>query len=227
MKPRNSSALMKSRTLLTRREALKGLLVGGAVAPVLAGFPVARALARGRTAGGGAPALALDVACLADTFRLIPAPDPSPPADSPRYGAPFLVEGRIYEGNTMPGGPGFDPGSLPAIGTWICRGWIIIRDERPEPRVVTTQQYLLGSLGGPGLFPEDQLFSEGLEGAAGIGWDAARAVVGGTGRFAGARGTVLQTAIGSNTTSSGGGTIMPAGPNFRFEFRLAPDAGQD
>lgn len=135
------------------------------------------------------------------------------------YGAPFLVEGIIYKDGILRDDTTFDPRSEPGIGTWLCRGWIIIRNDRPEPHVVTSQSYLLPREGE--VFPVDQLASEGLEGGEDVGegedgntWESERIVVGGTGRYAGVRGTVLQQFIGTNATVGPTGF----GPNFRFSF---------
>lgn len=210
------------RQMLERRVVLKGLLATGAGATAIAAAPTARAGSDRQPSTTRQTGFVVDVACLADTFRFIPAPDPSPPADSPLWGAPFLVEGLIYEGGALQEKGGFDPRSEidRAIGTWLCRGSVLIGSDRAQPHAATTQHHLFPRLSGSPTFPADQLFSEGLEGADTEKWDAPRAVIGGTGRWAGARGTVIQSQIGTNATTSGAGVVIPAGPNFRFSFEL-------
>lgn len=216
---------------IDRRELLKqGFIWGGAgtaaAAAVLVPAAAARAGSRPKPASDERETLVLDVSCLADTFRLIPAPDPSPPVESPLWAAPFLVEGLIFEGGALSDKQGFDPRSEidQAIGTWLCRGSLLLRDDRSQPVGANTQYYLFPRLAGAPEFPTDQLFCEGLGGAEFEGWAAPRAVLGGTGRYAGARGVVVESQIGTNATTSGAGAVMPAGPNFRFEFELF-DAG--
>lgn len=209
-------------TPTTRREILERLALGGAGAALLAGAPAAHASSRYASSSKKTIGFTLDVACRADTFRPMPVPDSTPPIDSPAYGAPFLVEGFVFTDGTIPQGEdGWDHTSVSAVGTWICRGWLIIRDERPSPQAVTTQQYHFEPIGDDVLAPPDQLVSEGVEGADESGWSVVRAVAGGTGRFSGARGEVIQQHIGTNISFAGpGGSLLEAGPNFRFEFHL-------
>lgn len=111
----------------------------------------------------------------------------------------------------------YDPASDTAIGHWLCRGWFVNRTgragetDRPEPHVITHQEYLLSRFSEDNIFPLDQLSSSGLEGDN-AGRTAPRSVVGGAGAWQGATGSVLQHVIGTNTTG---------GPNFRFAFDLA------
>ncbi|MBW3665478.1 MAG: hypothetical protein KY469_20475 [Actinobacteria bacterium] len=213
---RTERAGVPSRGPLARRDLLRGVLTAGVGGTLLAAAPARAAWASRDAAGtrGGGPTL--DVACLTDTFHAAAAIDTAPPVDGPVYGTPFLVEGVIYEGGSLGDDPTFDPRSNAGLGTWLCRGWIIIRGDRPEPHVVTTQSYLLPR--DDELFPADQLVSEGLEGGEAADWAAPRVVVGGTGRYAGARGTVVQRFVGVNATVGPLGN----GPNFRFSFDLLP-----
>lgn len=215
------------RQRVDRRAAHKGLLATGAGATAIVGAPTARAGSHRQPSTERETGFVVDVACLADTFRFIPAPDPSSPPDSPLWGAPFLVEGLIFDGGALQEKAGFDPRSDidQAIGTWLCRGSVLIRSDRGHPHGATTQHYLFPRLSGSPTFPADQLFSEGLEGADEEKWDAPRAVIGGTGQWTGARGTVIQTQIGTNATTSGAGVVIPAGPNFRFSFELELKSG--
>jgi hypothetical protein len=76
------------------------------------------------------------------------------------------------------------------------------------------------------LFPADQITTSGLEQAPPLpGFDpnqtGVRAVIGGTGKYAGASGTVRQYFLGHNTTVIGPHGVMGHGFNLRFEFQLA------
>jgi hypothetical protein len=197
---------------LGRRELLRqGLIWSG----------TATAAALGSTAVLGSPAgagteLAYDVACLGDTLRIIFAPGANP---SDMRGSTFSVEGVIYPAGTVPA-TGFDPRGLDGVGRWICRGWFLIAPGRPEPHVITTQEYLFGDISAARLYPRDQLVSSGMEGSKDESQPAVRSVTGGTGRYAGARGVVFQHGNGTNTTALGPGGALGPAPNFRFEFRL-------
>jgi hypothetical protein len=131
-------------------------------------------------------------------------------------GDTFWVKGSIYPGGTIPAGDEvFGPEEGGRVGTWLCRG-VFNFDFDPEilagevPHVWTTQLFLLQS---DGLDPDadlttgDGLVTEGLEG----GMPTERVIVGGTGRCAGARGSVTQEQLGF----SSGGLF-----NHRFTFRF-------
>lgn len=202
---------------LDRRELLRKAFWGsvgiaGASVAVSAG-PLAGI---GGRAEAGTKRLVVDMACLGDTFRFIPVPGDNMNDDL--RGAPFSVEGNLYKAGTIKG-DGFDPSSVKPTGTWVCRGWLMYAPGRPTPAVITTQEYFLSEpLGGPDAFIADQLVSSGLEGPGKK--PAVRSVIGGTGKYDGARGSVLQHGLGTNTTNLWlAGALGPA-PNFRFEFKL-------
>lgn len=203
---------MSVTSTLDRRDLLKKGLIWGSVVPAAAmlrtGTP---ALAKKGTA------LTFDVACLGDTLRIIFAPGASP-ADM--RGSTFSVEGLIYPAGTVPDS-GFDPTIAAGIGTWMCRGWFVIAPGRPEPHVITTQEYLFGDISTARLYPPDQLVSSGLEGSKDESQVAVRSVTGGTGRYAGATGVAFQHGNGTNTTTLGPGGALGPAPNFRFDFHLA------
>lgn len=206
-----------SRIQLDRREMLRRAFWGAAgVAGASVGVSAGAFSGLGDHAEAGTGTLSIDMACLGDTFRFILVPGDNPNDDL--RGAPFSVEGNIYPAGTIKG-DGFDPNSVKPTGTWVCRGWLMQAPGRPTPAVITTQEYFLSEpLGGPDAFVADQLVSSGLEGPGKR--PAVRAVIGGTGRYAGARGTVVQHSLGTNTTRLWlAGALGPA-PNFRFEFRL-------
>ncbi len=201
---------------VTRRDVLtKGILAGGVGA---AAGVLVTATGAGCARAQESSKVTYDVACLGDTFR-VQATEGNEEGDL--RGNPFYVEGWIYENGTIDG-DGFDPASAENIGLWLCRGWFMINADRPEPHVVTTQEYILGDLRKNRLFPPDQLVSSGMEGSDAEKEAPIRSVIGGTGRFLGATGVVLQKGNGKNTTTLRG--IGDKAPNFRFEFTLlVPD----
>lgn len=199
-----------------RRELLRRAFWGAAG---VAGATVATSAGPLFGAGGHAEArtrrVVIDVACLGNTFRLIPAPGNN---DDDLRGATFSVEGNIYPAGTI-NGDGFDPSKVNPTGTWCCRGWLMAAPGRTTPSVISTQEYFLSEpLGGSDAFIADQMVSSGIEGDGEI--PPVRSVIGGTGRYAGARGVVVQHGAGTNTTSLWLGGALGAAPNFRFEFKL-------
>lgn len=195
-----------------RRRLVTGLALGGA------------AVVGGVVGGVAAPALAggvrferqtlsFDVACNGSTWRDV---FPANPENESDFRSAFNVEGFIYPLGTIPG-DGFIPTSNGAIGTWMCRGWVMIDGNRPEPHANSIHEYVLGGISDELLFPPDNLTSSGLEGTV-TEQVGVRAVTGGTGRYMGALGQVTQTNNGFNTTVFHG--TPDAAPNFIFEFDL-------
>jgi hypothetical protein len=198
--------------LIDRRQVVAG---AGGLAALATLWAPSRAVARApyRRPRGD---VVLDVACLGDTF----APDLAAALDAPAgdlRGAGFFVEGLIYRAGTIPGGPGFDPQSATAIGTWLCRGWFMLHSVRPLPHVISQQEYMLGIVSPQEPTPRDQLVTSGAEGGVPL---AVRSVIGGTGRYRRARGEVAQHLIGTNTTDLN--VIGEPAPNLRFVFNLEP-----
>jgi hypothetical protein len=151
--------------------------------------------------------LILEVACDGRTFRLV-RKDPMATDQLPSRGDTFIVNGKIYPAGTIASGlSGPDqPGS---IGTWICRGWFYVEDLATQtPHAATTQIY----------FQDDgsSLTSDGLEG----GITSVRAVSGGTGRWAGVSGSVIQEEVDTNDTLLDLGPVEVPAPNIRFTFSL-------
>lgn len=210
----------------SRREILRRSLWGGAglaVASIGALGPAVRAGAStGPQVSRRSRGPVFDVACLGDTFRVTFAAGATSSGDL--RGSTFSVEGALYPEGTI-SGTGFDPGAVAPTGHWLCRGWFLIHPGRPEPHVVTTQEYVLGRIGPDRLFPPDQLASSGMEGAEDERQPAIRSVIGGTGRFAGATGEVVQHGLGTNTTTLA--TIGVPAPNFRFVFDLPAHFGHN
>ncbi len=196
---------------ISRRDVLTKGVVAGGVGAAAGIFVTANA---GCAQAQSTSKLTLDVACLGDTFRVQPTDGN---AEGDLRGNTFSVEGWIYDSGTIPN-KGFDPKSADPIGVWLCRGWFLIHAGRPEPHVVTTQEYILGNITKAKLFPADQLVSSGMEGTDTEKEPPLRSVIGGTGRYAGASGVVLQNGNGRNTTTLRG--LGEKAPNFRFDFRL-------
>jgi hypothetical protein len=133
----------------------------------------------------------------------------------------FIVHGFLYPEGTLNGSNGIivtedaegntvmEP-EFPekVIGTWTCRGWFIADGMHTQdaPWAVSTQIFSLG-----GQFGEETLVSEGYELPFGLDGPLLRAVTGGTGTYAGARGEEVQHFLGMNASQ---------GANYRMEFTL-------
>ena len=124
-------------------------------------------------------------------------------------GDTFIIEGKIYPGGMIPVEGKFNPTNSGAIGTWTCRG--VYTFDLPdlaagrEPMVYTTQYFHFddGSM----------IVTEGTEGVA----PSRRVVTGGTARYQGINGAVLQQFLHFNDTVDVDGM---AGLNFTFSFDL-------
>ena len=131
-----------------------------------------------------------------------------PTATTPRRGDTFIVSGKLYPGGTIPAGgtPAepltFDIDTLEgALGEWNCRGTFdndLEAIQMGARHVMTTVHYIFDD--------GDSMVSDGPEPAAN---PVVRAIVGGTGQYAGAQGQVFAERIGRNITGGG---------NFRFKF---------
>lgn len=197
----------------SRRDVLsKGIVAGGvgAAAGILVTSGVGCAQAQSTSS------ITYDVACNGDTLRIQPT-EGNEEGDS--RGNTFYVEGWVYEDGTI-SGDGFDPESADPIGVWLCRGWFMNHPGRPNPHVITTQEYVLDNITEANLFPGDSLTSSGTEGSDTEEQPPIRAVIGGTGRYIGATGQVVQNGNGTNTTVLRGVPDDPNAPNFRFDFTL-------
>jgi hypothetical protein len=148
--------------------------------------------------------LVIDVAQDANTFAFNMV---NPSATINARGDTFIVNGTIYPGGTLPAGNANNsPNDSGGIGVWYCSGVLLADGNQLNagvtPIVSTNQLYML---------PNDQrsLVSDGIE--PNVGFSNVRAVVGGTGKYRGARGSVVQQALGTNATG---------GFNLRFTFNL-------
>jgi hypothetical protein len=155
----------------------------------------------------------VDVAMDGATWRMNDGTNPFFPIFTGALGRgnTFIVSGRIYAGGTLESGGDFGGGGNnpagpehpDAIGTWVCRGAFNLDIAEIAaggfPHVTSTQVFTFDS--------GDVLISEGPEGGA----EALRAVIGGAGRMRHARGDVVETPLGVNTSNLF---------NVRFAFRL-------
>lgn len=200
-----------------RRTALGRFAVGGGA--LVAGAVIGGGTAAAVTNGGGGwkrEELRLHVACLGDTWQDSTANYPA--SDSDFRGMPFSVEGWIYPDGFIPPGDGFVPTADGSIGRWLCRGATLVWDQRLEPHVQTTQEFIWGPMAGEQLFAADNITTSGVEGTVETNQVARRAVVGGTGQYLGASGEQRQEWTGFNTSVFNDGT----GPalNFAMHFDL-------
>jgi len=149
--------------------------------------------------------LVVDVACDATTFRL----NKSGTLLDARRGDGFIVDGKIYPGYTIaPGGtmenPGpFDPRTAPgSLGQWVCRGNFAFDIgeilQGAEPHLFSIQHHLFND--------GKSLVHDGPEGGKQV-----RAIIGGTGAYAGYTGEVIEEPVGVNAT----GLF-----NIRFTFKF-------
>src|SRR5262245_3804736 len=131
---------------------------------------------------------------------------------APAYGNEFVTEGYIYTAGTLNGTNGVNPDGSPefperVIGRWTCRGWNVGEGAKTVsgPWVITHQLYDFG--GKPG---QVTIMTDGVE-LVDIGAPVKRALIGGTGPYAEARGEATQTMIGFNQIN---------GVNLRYEVRV-------
>ena len=127
---------------------------------------------------------------------------------NPTRGAWFVTEGYIYEAGTLTctdgacNGVVYDEAGVPSpefpdavLGTWHCAGTHLedaaVMGEFVGPVALTTQVYDFGENG------VDSIMTSGYE-SANVGVEYQRAVIGGTGMYAGASGVQVQSTIGFN-----------------------------
>jgi len=150
----------------------------------------------------------VDVAVDHATFSIIPSTGLvlNPQAPGPNRGTTFIVDGAVFPGGTLEKGTGLgDPAQPGAIGAWSCKGFFTSDLATEDVGFNTTQMFQFGGDG-------DAIWTEGLEAGLGkIGVITHRTIIGGTGRFQGAEGEVVQEALGTNV----GGT-----PNIRLTFTI-------
>lgn len=130
----------------------------------------------------------------------------------PAHGSSFITQGYIYEYGTLNDSNGVLADGSPefpdkVIGKWVCRGWFIgdAAHAQTGPWVITTQIYDLGDELG-----NETLVTDGYE-LADLNVAIQRAITGGTGQYAQARGEAFQELLGLNATE---------GVNLRFELQV-------
>lgn len=197
-----------------RRGLLGGLALGG----VTLASGVSGGVVGARTGiGFRRHRLSVEVACLGPTMR---TDVPDNRRDDGDFRSMLCVEGLLYPAGTIPG-DGFIPTVDAAIGHWICRGWFINSAARPQPHLVTAQEYLFGVITPERLFPRDIISTTGIEGTDQRDLVFHRTVSGGTGRYVGAMGEQQQSWFAENASLFDDG--YPA-PCFRVSFDLVlPD----
>jgi hypothetical protein len=130
----------------------------------------------------------------------------------PAYGNAYITEGYLYPAGILTDRSGVNPDGSPefpdkVLGRWICRGTHVGDGAHTEtgPWVISTQLFNFGDEWGKAT-----LISEGFL-IADVGDAIDRAITGGTGPFAGARGEQRETMLGFNASN---------GVNVRVEVRL-------
>ena len=120
----------------------------------------------------------------------------------PAYGNAFVTQGFVYEDGTLNGTNGVNADGSPefpdkVVGTWTCYGYFVGNGAYTEEGawVVTSQifEFTDDTVGG------QTIVTQGFETPQGAG-TAVRAVVGGTGDYAAARGDASQVTLGHNAT---------------------------
>ena len=203
-----------ARRLVRRRLVRSGGLMAGAAA-LLAAPAIARAQ------DDAADEVTFDVALDGATVRYVKAA-PGHPSGLPMTGDTFILFGSIFPAGTFDAGD-LNPGQAGAIGRWICRGsFYVDLTTEDVPHAVTTVMHVLGeglsSAGGPIGPAHDAIVHEGFE--SGLP-ETTRAIVGGTGRYAGVQREVVQVARGANdTVIQVTPEIAVPAPSYTFTFRF-------
>jgi hypothetical protein len=150
----------------------------------------------------------VDVTVDHQTFALNPSSglvlNPQPPG--PNRGSTFIVDGKIFPGGTLQKGAGMgDPNMPGSVGTWFCKGIFTSALGTDDVGFDTTQRFEFSG-------DSNSIWTEGLEGGLGkVGVVTHRTILGGTGKYSGAQGEVVQESLGTNS----GGT-----PNIRLTFKI-------
>jgi hypothetical protein len=132
--------------------------------------------------------------------------------DLPDRDATYITRGYIYPDGTLNGSNGVLSDGSPefpdkVLGQWSCYGWYVGAGTpgKTAPWITSHLFNFGGTYGAATLVSEGYSIDE-------LEVSLERAVVGGTGDYAGARGIQLETNLGHNASN---------GLNFRYEVRLA------
>ncbi len=135
-----------------------------------------------------------------DATRFSFAPSPVDSDGMPAYGNTFVTQGYIYPEGTLDDADGVLEDGKPefgdkVLGEWTCWGHFVGQGAKTTegPWVVTSQLFQLG-----GRFGKTTITTQGYESPE-VGVPIARAITGGTGRFATARGEQTQRMLGFGT----------------------------
>lgn len=184
------------------------LMVGAAIAPAV--------MASGDALNGKTETIRFDVA--EDGTRFIWDEAPVHDDGMPAYGNAFVTQGYLYPEGTLScddeGCNGVLDNGEPefpelVIGEWTCRGYMIGDGARTTtgPWVISTQVYNFGE-----EYGSQTLVTEGYE-LADLNTSITRAITGGTGKYALARGEQRQVLLGFHPAHMG--VVL----NVEVEFR--------
>jgi hypothetical protein len=180
----------------SRLAVLVALLAAGAAAVAYA----ASADPEAEAARSSSAILRFDVA--EDPTRFVFSPSPVHGDGSPAYGNSFITQGYLYPAGTLNGSDGVLADGQPefpdkVLGEWTCWGSHVGQGAKTAngPIVVTTQLYQLGEGAG-----RRTVVTDGYE-LADVGVPVDRAITGGTGPFASARGEQVQRLLGLGPTN--------------------------
>jgi hypothetical protein len=140
--------------------------------------------------------------------------DGNPPLSDglPDHDSMYITQGYIYPSGTLDGTNGVRPDGSPefpdkVLGQWTCYGWWVAAGERSETAPwVSTHIFSFGGEAGQAMLVTNGYDIDDLV----VSLD--RAVTGGAGLYAGARGVQSEVNLGFNASN---------GINVRYEVRLA------
>jgi hypothetical protein len=147
-----------------------------------------------------------------DHSRFAWAGDPTLTNGVPEGRTAYIAQGYLYPTGTLTDANGVNADGTPefpdkVLGQWLCYGWYLGADDHVGAAPwVSSHLFNFGSAWGAAT-----LLSEGFD-IDDVGVPMERAIAGGSGPYADARGTQLETNLGLNATD---------GLNIRFEVQLA------
>jgi hypothetical protein len=147
-----------------------------------------------------------------DHARYAWAGDPKLTNGVPEGRTAYVAQGYLYPEGTLTDSNGVNADGTPefpdkVLGQWLCYGWYLGADDHVGAAPwVSSHLFNFGEAWG-----EATLVSEGFD-IDNVGVPMTRAIAGGSGPYADARGTQVETNLGLNATD---------GLNIRFEVNLA------